>query len=311
MKKILLASLLSILFQFSSFSQNEWAPIGAKWYYHTVSLGVDGLLVITSIKDTIILDQNCKKLKFENINVTMNPDGEYYLDTLNYYNYFYYDQDKVYHYDPFGYFYQLYDFSISEGDTVLVRDSSFEGDFSYNRFEYVVDSVKSIDTENITLSAFYTSPSREADWCFSTFADPLPIIEKIGSTQKFLGTYKIIAVSNSSCLNCYVDQEINYRSENLNDTTKCDFIDLSLVGISENYSGLKITPNPFQEHIRLESPFSSIQQIQILDFQGRIRYQANNMEGQLTLRLNFLERGIYIIRLISDERILNRSIIKI
>ncbi len=241
----------------------------------------------------------------------MNPDGGYYLDTTNYYNYFYYDQDKVYHYDPSGYFYKLYDFSISEGDTVLVRDSSFEGDFSYNKFEYIVDSIKSIDTDNITLSAFYTSPSQEADWCFSNFVETLPIIEKIGSTQKFLGTSKNIGISNSSCLNCYVDQEINYRSENLNDTTGCDFIDLSLLGISENYSGLKITPNPFHEHIRLECPFSRIKQIQKLDIHGKIRYQANNLEGQLTLRLDYLERGIYIIRLISNERILNRSIIKI
>jgi hypothetical protein len=76
MKKLLPPLVLLTLFQLNSLSQSEWAPIGAKWYYHTVSGGPAGLLIITSIEDTLILNENCRELKFEHIFINQNSDFE-------------------------------------------------------------------------------------------------------------------------------------------------------------------------------------------------------------------------------------------
>lgn len=310
MKKLLLPLVLLTLFQLNSLSQSEWAPIGAKWYYHTVSGGPAGLLIITSIEDTLILNENCRELKFEHIFINQNSDFEYYLDTATYYNYFYYEQDKVYHYDTSGYFYKLYDFSINTGDTVLVRDSSFEGDFSYEKFEYVVDSIDTINVGNTPLSTFYTSPSKEADWCFSTFADNYPIIEKIGSTQRFLGTSKVIAISYSSWLKCYIDQEIYYRSDRLDDTASCDYIDFSLNRNTLPDVKFGISPNPFSDRIRISTQSPTIDQVQIFNILGNLKYECMNLEGNSLLQLNFLPDGIYIVKIKIDNTNFSRLIIK-
>ena len=311
MRKLFLIKLGLFLSVYVSIAQEEWAPIGAKWYYSYADAGASSLKIITSTDDTIIQNKICREFEILDIFHSQNSDGKHFIDTATFYEYFYFEDSSIFHYDEAGYFYKLYDFSVSPGDTVLVRDSSFPGDFSYKRFEYVVDSISQMLIDEKEFRVFHTSPTERADWSFSKFSESFPIIEKIGSTYSFFGTIPIILLSYGDFfLRCYIDNDISYRSELWIDTLSCDYFNYNLTIGPQIKPSLKVFPNPFTESLQVNLESDRYDFVRIIDLSGRIFYEAIIVNTNFTVNLSPFPQGIYILSLSSSKHTFRQKILK-
>jgi hypothetical protein len=311
MRKLFLIKLVLILFVYLSFGQEEWAPIGAKWYYSFTDVGSPGLTIMTSINDTVIQNKTCKKFEIQNIFHSMNSEGKFFIDTSTSYEYCYFENNSIFHYDKADYFYKLYDFSVAPDDTVLVRDTSYAGNFSYERFEYVVDSISHITIDAKEHLTIHTSPTEVADWSFSSFIESYAIIEKIGSTCSFFGISAIIAISSdNSFLRCYMDQEIFYRSELWDDTLSCDFFNYNVAVTQQSKSSIKIFPNPFSNSVQVTQESNKYNHVKIIDLTGRVYHEERILGSNTIINLSSLPKGIYIISLINPKHNYRQKILK-
>jgi len=91
------------------------------------------------------------------------------------------------------------------------------------------------------------------------------------------------------------------------DTTTCDFI---VLGINEtNYSEkINIYPNPANDNLTVESPQNSI--IEIKDIQGNIIEILKAIGNRTIIDTGKLSRGIYVLTIITNKRIVVRKLIK-
>jgi hypothetical protein len=56
---------------------SEFAPIGAKWWYHYQNFLAEGYVMLESIGDTVILSQSCKKISVSQTTIDLsNPFSE-------------------------------------------------------------------------------------------------------------------------------------------------------------------------------------------------------------------------------------------
>ena len=96
-----------------SFSQIEFAPVGAKWWYvlPCADLNPDcGYSTFESVNDTILLNKNAKIIKYT-VNGVVKPEATQIM---------YSDSDKIYYYMN-NKFYMLYDFGAKAGDTLKIK----------------------------------------------------------------------------------------------------------------------------------------------------------------------------------------------
>jgi len=83
-------------------------------------------------------------------------------------------------------------------------------------------------------------------------------------------------------------------------------------GISEITTRLQIYPNPTKDILNVHYQGFNINYIVILDMSGNIVLQKNNIksnESNFQLSLNQLPKGIYVLQLIGEEKIINHSVI--
>ena len=157
MKKIITYIQIGIfLAGFNDAFSQEFAPVGAKWYYnHTQPYNCSLLTKMESTGVTEINGKECKILETKHFYCYSNPDETLVLDSAIWStDYFYRENDKIYHYDPFvDNFEVLYDFNAMPGDTITVRDTIFDDCDDINNyppyyycsdFKYIIDSVDTI-----------------------------------------------------------------------------------------------------------------------------------------------------------------------
>ena len=112
------------------FSQQEFAPIGAEWYY-SFNEGMQnegaGYYLLKSIKDTTIDSKECKVLSHTLVNSkrisTYLGQSIVYHDTK---------ENKIYRY-LYANFYLLYDFTKVVGDTIVIKEP-----YSASRYDSIV-----------------------------------------------------------------------------------------------------------------------------------------------------------------------------
>ena len=280
----------------------EFAPVGATWIFtkeYCFSDPLCGYYSIKSTKDSIIHNKTVSVLE------KVYWGNEVGVDTTLY---MYGENKKVYIYDFLSdAFNLLYDFNLQAGDTIIIQDSTdlsgyyFDPLYSISFFEVKVDSVNEIiiDTENLIVQ--YTSPTVESQ---GQFFDK--IIESIGNTSHFLGYSNPIPIGGYlGFLICYTDAVIYYNPTG----TNCS------VGLPKQTinDGILLYPNPFRDEILISGIAKKDYNLIIEDLTGKMVHVSNGKADQnvIKLNLNFLSNGTYLIKIITNEKLLTQKLIKL
>ena len=288
-----------------SYSQtNEFAPIGATWWYNYEYFSGSGYLQLQSVGDTVIGGVNCRKITKTLVQKDLsNPDAvvdTFYLDN----EYVYSDLGVVYNY-RLNSFYTLYDFSAAIHDTWEVGGVSNFGDCDSTGF-IQVDNVNTVLMGGVELTQLFTSSVDDDYWNFGT----LPVIERIGSLSYLFAHPNscLIDFYEGGNLRCYYDNEIGYVQ--IDSTTTCDFV------LSSNEipvaSTLAISPNPFSSVLNIKLPDNySNSIITIYNLNGSILYQTTTCNSTIDISTDNLIPGVYLLYVLDNHIQYHCKIIKL
>ncbi len=283
MKKLLLLTIIALIFLSFNVKSQQFAPLGAKWYYsHTpwsYPLRIEPVIV-EAAKDTIILNKNCRKL---------NAQGNKYLFS---------EGNKVFLYNEFSnIFIKIYDFDLLAGDTLRFQygwDSSFS--------HYVIDSIgyTTINSKLRKIQYISTPFTFENTWIFYGYN-----IEGIGNSKYLFPQFALADPIISVGLRCYEDSVIGYYNTGL--LSVCDSV--ILLGVNEtDPETIKIYPNPASEFIQIDNIVGLIT-ADIYSIDGKLQKTAD-LSDKTTIKINDLAKGIYLLRLQNEKGVIYRKFIK-
>ena len=273
-------------------AQEEFAPVGAKWYYDYTGYGLKGYVVIESIKDTMIQNKESKKLRETFISYSFIDEK---LDTVTNENKFLYQSnDSIFHFIN-GHFSLLYHFNPQIDD--IWNLTSYYSECDTGSIE--ISSISEYMFADTIFNAIYTTPI-EGSFVGYGLAGNGIIIEQIGNIQGYLfprptDTCGLFDINSSTHLRCYEKEETLYQFS-LED---CRHI--------ENYSSinrlpkinLKTYPNPVYDYLNITHP--SDLYISILDTNGQIVFRAIVNENESSFNISNLPSGIYYVLAVNEK----------
>jgi len=322
MKRYLILLFCATIISVPLFSQ-EWAPTGAKWYYSHYYGSFQELTYIESVGEQMIQEIPCRKLNTWLVYRNWTPDSIYYDTNFLSTDYYYLEDDKIYHYDTLlNIFNKLYDFSLVPGDSVIVRDTAFTGcDNHYPypyycaSFKYKIDSVDEMTIDESVHKIQYTSRISDADWSFNGFNDEIyPVIEQIGSLKFLLGSSISGTLEGDiSWLRCYEDGNTFYRSPFWPDDKPCDYLSpIVYPGTSENdlKDFISVSPNPCIDFVSVLGPENTdMNEYKIMNSNG-ITVQSGSLKKDLNIDVSRLNPGVYAILLNINNTIITKKVLK-
>jgi hypothetical protein len=207
--------------------------------------------------------------------------------------------------------YLLYDFSMNIGDTTFTSIELWYNSYPSDTTAFVLNSVDTIVLNGFDRRVFhllYNSPGTGTD-----INRPMDWIEGIGSTthpfyslaclQDGCETSWRLLCLDSSGVQLYHDSTIN----------TCD-TSYSTIEINEltSTNHLSIYPNPFDNILTVSITNATISEIEILNLVGeRINIFKGNKKNNLRIdELNYLQAGIYLIKVHTNKGLLTEKIIK-
>ena len=285
MKKLIFLLVLSS-YSFSIYSQGDFAPIGAKWFFPSP----EDLSFFYALKDTILQNQNCTMIKSETYEWDKTLVRE---DSL----FVFEENDSVYYFNQYyDKFILLYDFTAETGDTlgflVPVPNNS-ESD----SFHIIIDSVKTITINDVPLKHFYVNNFNFSNWHF----DGGIIVENIGSLFTYFLPIKGIYIPElAPVLSCYQNEE-QVQVQFFN-AYACIFDILDSVDdLKELPAKVSIHPNPTtgQLHVELTSTknLSKIIDYELFNLNGKLIYKGQSNTSEWDLDLSFLNKGLYLLKI--------------
>lgn len=307
MMKILLAFGLILFYSLSGYSQTEFAPIGAEWYYsqyESFNPPQANYIKHTCIKDSTIVGKRVKviqKTKYKYGGVTVNLGFEYlyqHSDTISYWK--------------SGEFHVLYNFSLSKGDSI--RHYSEMPNQCLDKTPYgwsSIDSVFTVKVNDQVLKAYFSTHKEGSVWGFDSF----PIIEKIGSTEYLLPQNSFCGFSDGfpgiGTLRCYSDPEIGfYQFGNVPCDTIISFPD-SFIQLDKN-SRFRFYPNPVVNELTIEcnDRMSEGFNLNIFDLNGKLVHSQTFCPAE-KIDLSHLKRGLFAMTIYKNTKLYyNGSIYK-
>lgn len=307
MKNFIVLSFFLLSISISSYSQTEWAPIGAKW-----SNEMDdwwdyrfSYETFTSVKDTLILNKQCRKIEV----YTCFHDSLKHKTTIGKgYFFTYTENDKVY-YSYKDTFLLLYDFSLKAGDTLVIpklypywfRDSLIT--------KYLIDTIDYVNISGKMLQRqkLHFLEDSVNKWDDDNYIDGY-IIEKIGCEKYMFGFPKVmIDEYGPPHLKCYSDGEISYKYRY---SANCDGFD----GISESLptEELNLFPNPAYDELFLNYSGNKPYNIEIINSLGIIMLEQNNqLLDRFSINIQNYPKGIYYLILYNDKTRLTKKFVKL
>ena len=278
---------------------NEFAPIGAEWYYNyepDVTLD-EGYQKITVLRDTIIDNQSCRLLQVRNIGYSY-----FYKDYYDYKtgNIILYEKDNIVYYYKNKQFYVLYDFAAKAGDSY--NSIGYLSNCSQT-FKVSIDSVTYVEVDEQLLKNFHVTLNDS----FQT-----NYIEKIGYDEYLLpqfgfGCEILTGPHYPGPLRCYSDDSIGIYSTNI--VSNCDYITSS----TENkiFNDLKFFPNPTESYVTISNPSNiKITKIELIDISGRIvqMWNATECAGK-RLCIQHISPGVYLLKAETDAGIKSEKLV--
>jgi len=313
MKTLLFFLFLS--FSFSTFAQQPFAPIGAKWYYTPHCLFIPtancGYFTFESVADTLIDNQMARKIiytKHNSLGSEVIPEATVVM---------YGDGDKIYYHFE-NEFHVLYDFTLEIGDTININLGPFANFYQTGSGNIISNTetiqahvtsteVLNINNENLRILSLSNilDNNPNAIWGFWELGGAGKTIERIGNTRQGLfgeSLTQILAGATGE-LRCYEDPNFSYKNPDFN--FPCDYIsDLNAVNNIETIH-FSISPNPTSNSFFIKNKTSetSQNQIQLFDFKGEIILEKTihfSKNQSIEIQTNHFPSGIYFLK-ISDN----------
>ena len=184
----------------------------------------------------------------------------------------------------------------------------------------------------------YTLDATDGNGCTAstniTLIEPLPFVYTVDSTPEYCGDSNgtaSIAITQGGTLNyAYLWDDLSAQTTaiatnlitglyevRVTDANGCSATSFSIMfiadGISEINTLLHIFPNPTKDKLNIQYQGFNINSLVILNVSGDIVLQKNDIksevENSIQLNLSALSKGMYILQLISEEKIINYSVI--
>ncbi len=299
---------LTFLFFFGiigfTFSQGDFAPIGAEWHYSYADLGLvnAGYTLEKSIKDTVINGTPCRQIetmRYSRNTLIANAP----VDTAGpFYKYYYSNPDTVFYYNTvFNTFLPLYIFNVNVGDTMVYHISYIDSQYPDSFFRLLVTNITDTTISGKTLRTIHNESLDE--WGFDggesqSYTELLGT--QIGNPEHSFGYHPLSYIPPH--IRCYIDDDILFRPDV---NTACDSIPPAFSNIKGNFLknyGITLYPNPTTDYFRVEklNPTIDINTITIRDITGRaikslIATTANRYY------IADLTNGMYIVEIITQE----------
>jgi hypothetical protein len=295
MKIIALAIVSCFLLGNAMFAQNEWAPLGAKWYYTmTNSSNSDiNFNYFESVKDTSINNIHCKKLS--RLHETCDDRSKSEL--------MYEENRKVYFYDEFANeFNLLYDFNKLPDQIWYIKVNNHG--INFDSLLVHVDSITSVLMNNQSFKVLYTTIGNSPNWVgFSG-----KITEKLGHEKNmFPFISKICDLNFNHGLRCYEDSILGLFQTGI--APLCDYssVDINEYTSSEKYP---IFPNPVTDELCFNNINNTTIYITIYNIYGSIVQTIITNDNKINI--SNLKNDIYLIKFknSSNKIILIDKIIK-
>jgi len=293
MKSEYLHIIYLIFLQISTVIGQEFAPIGAKWYYNSMAEGLappySEYYLYESMKDTFINEQSVKKItrtyyRYRGDSVILTP---YFISQI---------EDTIFLYNPLdNVFDRLYIFNAIKGDT-LTFDMPFEYELYWEQdtFRVIVDTVYLETYDGIQLKKYVLIPIDGFYWFYGFYLD------KAGGYDWFLPRPEDLIPEFDGPLRCYIDKEVNINFVGYD----CDYRIVN--SVNNHYENeFKIYPNPCNGLIYIESDFK-IDRITLTNTDGKILSEYT----KTIIDINDLDRGIYFINVYLNDNLIIKKIIK-
>mgnify|MGYP006140835085 FL=1 len=234
MKKASLSLLMFSLFMSPTMAQ-DFAPVGAKWYFNhsTVNPNFISYDVIEVVENAIVNGQDCVELErsFYNADNNLELSDTYYM---------YEDANKVYYYEEdLSQFCLLYDFNLDVGETYTLDCwiSASTGE----PMIVTIDSAYWEDVNGVSLKVQHISSD---DGLVSDF---------YGKTQQRLGNvlflFPLLENYEVSSLRCYEDDVIG--NVVLNEIYDCDYSG-NPNSVVELENPQYLYPNPVSDYLTVD-----------------------------------------------------------
>ncbi len=294
MKKLILAALILIT-SFKSFSQGNFAPVGAKWHYQYFDLLFFAWYpVVVETTDTATIGGKlCNKLEITS-GATCTLKNPFYIYESN---------DSVYHYlqntNSFG---LLYNFNAQLGDTItLTVDDIMTGT---SNIYLVIDSIGTAIINGLNKNIYHWSQIN-FPWNY----------DFSGSAIEDIGNITFLFPQYGPCdpyaygLRCYQDSIVGLYQTGI--ATSCNVVtDVNELSSSNLTS---ISPNPFSTSININSENLKEDDytISVYDLPGKIIYQTKKQfSNKTSVELSDLTKGIYFLKITGNHFAATKKILK-
>ncbi len=291
-----------LIFLAGNIHAQVWIEQGAVWHYNYGNLMEGGFIRITNEKDTLINGQKCEQLQPVQFKFTWDQYGNiYFLDSIPWKSEYTYTHGDTVFYLENGSFYVLYNFGAQPGDS---WDLGVETNYwSCSDSRAVVDSIGTTILNGQELRWISISHTEGSSVALDGMA-----IERFGAAENYLFPVErncdsnIIVEFNSYDFSCFQDNEFPL----INMTDKdCEFL---LTSGHNNIvvQEVMVFPNPTKNQINIlvHGPAD----IELFDHNGLLFIRRSNHQGKLDI--SKLSRGVYFLRIILDNHICMKKIIK-
>ncbi len=267
----------------------DFAPIGAKWYYsnreNPLGGSQQGYLLVESEKDTLIIGKAAKLLR----NTYYSSIG----DTLDLgYDIVYSENNQVF-YIKNNRSFLLYNFNPALGDTLKFRDPDLSNISADTTILMIVESVDSLKAGTTYLKRINLR-NYQGHWDLYTTH-----IERIGNIPYLYPQTSLQC--DAACydpLRCYLDEELSYSSVVWSD--KCDML-ITSISAYGNQKGIRLYPNPTSSYTTIEMDHSlgRINSVNVINLLGQeFLIESWNLGAtKVNLNVSHLRSGYYIIEI--------------
>lgn len=293
MKLSVYITTMLVIFQVSQSLGQDFAPIGAEWYYGSSAGGLaptgSEYYYLLSEKDTVINDYDLRKIK----RIYCNYQGDS-LEVAPYFIYQSGDSVSLYN-DNDDSLYRLFVFNVSQGDTLTLDvpwDSYNSGDPTYR---VVIDTIVSETYDGVELNKYVLEQIDHFGW-FNEF-----YLDKVGGYEWFVPHGMGIIPEADGPIRCYHDDEIeiNFLSQD------CEYR-MTVNSINDlSPDSFELSPNPTSDFIQIKSD-SRIKKVEVIDNTGKIILETD----KTLINIKSFKNGVYFIRIYSGTHTITKKVLK-